>query len=189
MLRSIAWCALLGVVSLATSVARADRVPNPAYEGWKPFKVGSWVKHSQETKADGATTTMTTITTLVELTATKAVVETRTELMAGGERTVLEPVRQEHASAIQDPSGPAVDPEGAILSKPKEGAESLRVGDKTYACKTSEYTFRLDDETIRNKAWTSEKVPGGLVKSESRMAAPGRTSLTTVTLVAFEAKP
>ena len=70
---------------------------------------------------------------------------------------------------------PAKPTRPANASPIKESAESIVVAGKTYACHVAEEMR----DGIQIKTWTSDKVPGGLVKMELR----GDGTLMTTLLV------
>ena len=176
---------LLALASL--DVMAQGKTPNPEYERWRAFKGGSWVRLMQTTEADGGRSQVLLTHTLVELTPQKAVVETKTQVISGGEKTDLEPLRTEHAAVIDDPEGPVVDPEGITLPKPRVGTEDLTIEGKNYRCRTEQYTLRIDRDVIENKLWLAAEVPGGVVKSISAVKG-AMPSVTTMVMVSCEAK-
>ncbi len=70
-------------------------------------------------------------------------------------------------------------------SAPKETEETVELAGRSLACRRIDHEATLHGQEFRVSFWTSDHVPGGLVKSEARFGT-GHATKTTVT--AFEKK-
>ena len=162
----------LAVVALVLStVAVADaQVDNPEYKSWSGFKAGAWVKFKMVTEASGTKTEMEQTVKLVDLTPTKAVVETGM-VMAGNKL----PAQKRDIPA-------KITPESAKLpktSKPAEGDEDVDVGGKKVKAHWVESTTEAGGNKTVAKVWQAKAVPGGTIKMEARTtgAVTSKTSM------------
>ena len=158
--------------ALAAFAAMADNHP------WGNFKPGSWVKMKSTTNAGPSKITSETKMTLIEKTATNAVVETESTVMGQSTKT--------RANIPLNATGTAT-PGVKPATMPTTGNETLTVAGKQVACKWFESESNTNGMKVNSKSWTSDAVPGGMVKSVSKMSGAMKSE-TTVEVVAFEAK-
>jgi hypothetical protein len=151
-------------------------VDNPEYKHWASFKPGACVKtvntYDQAFRGDppglaiSVTSTITTTKTLKEVGPDKVTVEVVKELETGGQRRSI-PAKTDEIPAKVDKGKLDPAPKGYKVTK-VEGDEEIAVGGKTYKTHWVEYTLvsetpaKLPD--TRDKIWTSDQVPGGMIK-------------------------
>jgi hypothetical protein len=169
-------CLLLGALT-----ADAEMIANPEYANWSKFKVGTYVTLKTESTNAGSTTTVTITSKLVDLNDEKAVLETSTTWSMPGMEPTTTQDKREVAAKFEKP--PAASPDDKT-PKPeiKEGEETLEIAGRKIKCKTVESKMEMQGMKITSKAWTSDEVPGMMVKSESKTegAAEGTSKMTLV---------
>jgi hypothetical protein len=149
---------------------------------WGGFKVGSFVKTKTTVSAQmmGRTTDTTTEmkTTLAELTADKAVLDIETTVMGNTTKTRTEvPL----TSAVQTGTTAV-----SQAQNPTTGTDTVVVAGKSLDCKTMEVEIDSGGSKVKTKTWTSDQIPGFLVKSISTSTG-AMTSTTTMEAVDFKA--
>jgi len=157
-----------------------ELVVNPAYQRWSGFKTGTTVTYRAVTGADGekGVTTTTTTYKLIELTDELAVVEmVAATKRYDGVETTNPPERLTNSRLVHLPPGVSKDDFG----KPPGAAdqdEVVAVGGRTY--KTRRHEGRASNEAgqVHITTWTSDEVPGGLVKSTMLTPAIGKKTTT-----------
>lgn len=154
-------------------------VQNP----WAKFKPGSFAKlkatSTMEVAGNKTTTTTEMKQTLVDINADEATIETETTIPgmpAPTKATAKIPLKGTVTGQV-DPNAP----------KPKEGEEDVTVMGKTFKCKWTEIDSEANGVKTHVKAWVSLDVPGGAVKSVSKMEGTVNGE-TTMELVEYEAK-
>ena len=169
-----------GPVKAAGSSASKPVSSNP----WGSFKVGSFVKTKTTVSAQimgRATDTSTeTTTTLAELTADKAVLDIETTVMGTTTKT-----RTEVPLAGAGQTGPGATPQGQVQNS-TTGTDNVVVAGKSLNCKTAEFETDAAGSKVKTKTWTSDQIPGFLVKSVSTSSG-AMTSTTTMEAVDFKA--
>jgi hypothetical protein len=124
-------------------------------------------------------TSTETTTTLADLTADKAVLDIETTIMGNTSKTRTEiPL----TGAVQ--TGPGATPSGA--PNPATGTDTVVVAGKSLDCKTYEVETETAGNKVKTKTWTSDQIPGFLVKSVSTSTG-AMTSTTTMAAVDFKA--
>ncbi len=142
----------------AFAAGQASAAKTAAKHPWASFKPGSWVKIKSTTNIETAGAKNTSVVeskiTLLEKTADKVVLQTEVTVM--GRTTTTK------ADFPLKANSDAVPPGVTVLSK---GTDTVTLAGKTLACKTLESEINAGGNKIHSKAWTSEQVPGALVKS------------------------
>ena len=139
---------------------------NPRYELWAECKVGSWVKVKMLLKSGQMDIETVAVTTLLEVTPDKVVVETLTTSKFG-DREMKLPARKEEVSQKPDPAQP-MKPVG-------ESEEEITVAGKTLKCRVYEFEMEQGGQKSKGKSWTTKAIPGGVARSEftsEKMPAP-----------------
>ncbi len=194
--------ALLAVFSmLVCTLGLAELVDNPSYQNWAKYKVGTTVVHNQEMQMAGGFAMkmqMEAKQTLTELTAEKAVVEMNiSNPMAPGRSQTMKmtyPAQIENSNSASQ----GFTPEDMQNVQFKMLApETIKVGDKEYACKVGEFSGEQKGMKVSGKSWVNADVPGQLVKSEMKATGsagganadmPAMDMTIIRTLKSFEAK-
>jgi hypothetical protein len=183
-------CGAAVLFGLTASAARADeKVDNPTYQHWAQFKPGSYsvLKTVQTVTVAGREikTETTLTTTLKELSAEKALVEMEFVTVSSGRELKLPAQKMEIPAKITKVEfKKQEEPEGQV--KVKEGKEVLKVAGKTIKTTWAEIEIKQGKDVIKTKSWTSEEIPGQVVKTVQTME--GKTKMTSEgLLVRFKA--
>jgi hypothetical protein len=167
-----------GDSSKAASGKSASSTTSP----WGAFKVGSYVKMkttvSMQVMGKAMDTSTESKQTLAELTGDKAVVEIETTVAGATSKTRMEMPLTAGVTPAANPGGPA--------PAFKTGTDTITVGGKTLECKTMEMDTEAGGNKVNTKTWTSDQVPGAMVKSVSTTAGATPTK-TTVEVTDFKA--
>src|SRR5262249_12798856 len=130
---------------------------------WGGFKVGSYVhmKTTVSTQVMGkAIDTSTDMKmTLAELTSDKAILDVETTAMGNTTKSRTEIPLTATASVGT--------PQATAGQTPKNGTDTITVAGKSLDCKTVELDTEAGGNKVNSKTWTSDQVPGFLVKSVS----------------------
>jgi hypothetical protein len=180
-MRNFAIVAALGFALFASRTARAEDIDNPEYLSWKGCKAGSFVQ--TKTVMDGAMKMETeSTTTLVEITAEKAVVETKGKMHMGA-NVIDQPAQKRDIPAKVK----KVEGGEAKGEKPKEGEETVKVDGKDVKAHWTESHTEANGSKTDTKVWQSKDVPGLMVKMESKTTGPANSTMT-ITVEKFEKK-
>jgi hypothetical protein len=182
--------ASLGLSLVAGQVARAaeEQVENPAYKSWKAQKPGTTVTLESSSAVAGQTFKVEISQKLVEVTPEEATVEVATKINVPGAppqpaRTVKIPAKVDKSKATPGQLPPGV--KGEMKDK---GTEKVTVAGKEYSCKVYEFTGESNGVKTSGKSWTSEEIPGGMVKLESTSNVGGNDAKTTMAVTKIETK-
>lgn len=169
----VRFAALAAALALAAATAPAQekkKIDNPEYANWSKFKPGTTATLKMVTEAGGNKTPSTVISKLLEVKDDKLVLEmdTETELMGkpfkvpAQKRDVTKTVEVDAKAADATKAGK---PEGTF----EEGTETLKVGGTEVRTKWYKYKAKAEGlgETS-GQLWTSDEVPGMLVKMTSK---------------------
>ncbi|MBN2560732.1 MAG: hypothetical protein JXQ75_07375 [Phycisphaerae bacterium] len=180
----ICWCAV-ALCGLVVSAAQAeDLVDSPEYKHWSQFKPGSQSVFKTVSTMMGQKSESTMTTTLKELTAEYAIVEIEiVATIAGKNHTMPKQKRKVPAKVSKEEAKKQLEPEGKI----KEGKEDLEVAGKKIKTKWIEMVTKHGDSTMESKIWTSDEVPGQVVKTLTKMKGPTTTTSEGI-LVKFKAE-
>ncbi|HEY4328744.1 MAG TPA: hypothetical protein VGN88_03340 [Phycisphaerae bacterium] len=157
----------------------ADQIDNPQYKSWAKYKAGTSITLSMVSDMAGNKTEMQTTTTLLEITADKAVVESKMSMNAGGQKMDMPATKTEVAAKIDKPAVATTAP-ATTAPDVKQSTDTLTVSGTAIKCNVTESKSSANGMNTNSKVWTSDQVPGGLVKSETTMdgAMKGTTSQT-----------
>jgi hypothetical protein len=170
-------------VSIFSSPALADTMDNPVFASWAKSKPGTAVtlKITAEVAGQKSETRMTS--TLSSLTADVATVEVETVTKAGGREFKSPPTKIENKKVVELPAGK----KKADFDKPEgfvdQGEEKLKIGGKEYKTKWVRVKIKKDGSEYEAKTWSSDDVPGTMVKMETKSSGGGVESKTTLELV------
>jgi hypothetical protein len=170
----------------ALAAAQEDKLDNPEFANWSKFKKGTSVMVKTTSTFDGFTKNSTTISTLVEVGGDKVVVEITTVDKFLGKENKQPPIKRDINKTVALPKG-AKKEEFAGGKPPgtyEEGTETLDVGGAEVKAKWYKYRVDLGGTKIEAKQWTSDDVPGRVVKSEitttGKLASTNRTEVTEI---------
>lgn len=153
----------------AEPAPETERVENPAYARWAAFPVGTTVVQKSVTEELGHPDKTTTVLTfkLAEKADDRLVLELKTHT-----------TRYDGLVMDNPPDRLATDryyrvPAGAKKPSPKDTGkplETLTISKKAFPCRVVETRDRNEAGEVTSKTWTSDEMPGGLVKSVSDTA-------------------
>ncbi|HEY1921924.1 MAG TPA: hypothetical protein VGG44_04095 [Tepidisphaeraceae bacterium] len=169
---------LLGLAFVAVAHADDDMIPNPAYEAWAKYKVGTWVEYQTDSEAAGSKNAIVTTQTLKALTPDKATVEIKSSMVVAGNKMDMPPQTQDIEAKIKRPAAAAATSDAP---KTEQGTEDVKVDDKTYSCKWTQVSMEQNGMKTDAKTWTCDDVPGSVVKIESETTG-AMTSTTKMAL-------
>ena len=164
-------------------VTGGESFENPGYKLWAKFPVGSRVVQKTTTETEDNTTgkTVTTISyTLKQKTDDFIVVESQATTAHYTGRVETNPPSETKTRKM------FTLPPGVKKPEPKteeQGEEELTVAGKAYHTKWSKTKDSTEAGPLFLQTWTSEEVPGGLVKSISKVPAKKATITVEVTEV------
>jgi hypothetical protein len=172
----------LGCGMVLCAQVYAGQVENPQYKDWARFKPGTSTTMAMTSDMGGQSSKSETRTTLKEVNDDKLVVETVTSMEAAGQKMDM-PAQSMEIKKMMDemPAAPpaAQPPADAPKADVKTSEESVTVGGGTFKAKVAETSMDVAGSKTTSKTWTSEEVPGGIVKMESTMdgAMKGTTKM------------
>lgn len=172
------------VAAVTPNASPGERVENPLYTTWAKFPVGARVVQRSVTETKGIDEkTVSTITyQLVEVTADRLVVEMQaTTKRYDGVETVNPAERLVNHRWSTLPPGVTPAEKGKPAGVTESGEGTITVGGKEYSAKWYKGTGQNEGGKVFTQTWTSESVPGQLVKSV--MTMPGTGKSTTIELV------
>ena len=182
---AVAWSSATELIEVRVPAKPAPppaKVPDPEYQSWAKFPVGTAVVYKVSIRQTDSKAETTDTHTLVELTAGKVVVEmTRVFKQSIGDysppaaRHEIE--REMYAPPGHKPGTP-IAPEGLIDSC----EEPLTLGGRKYTTRYTKRVVRPGGDWFV-ETWASDEVPGRVVKSASGGAKPGAAYESTSELV------
>jgi hypothetical protein len=165
-----------------------ETVENPQYRSWAAFKPGTTVTRRTTTEATGGEGKTLTTTTDTLLEVTDAFVKIRTQSHSrryDGYETRNPPDEYKLARLIPLPPGVSKEQFGKPAGGGEQGEETVTVAGKEYRTRWHKGKDRNEAGEVEVRVWSSDEVPGGLVKSVTRIPAIGKT--TTIELVEVKA--
>jgi hypothetical protein len=191
----------------AAATPAGEQVENPIYKAWASHKPGTTVVTKMTVNFAGNPNESTVTQKLVSVAPDKVVVERTTEGGFGGGGG--QPIQQEIPAKIAKsqegvlPAGfgrggrGARGGAGAAATPPaptdmKTGTDKVTIAGKTYEATTREYGMTMpgrgggEGTKTQVKAWYSNDVPGGLLKSETKGTGAQGEFSTKQELVKFE---
>ena len=138
---------------------------NPMFKSWAKHGVGTSVTTTVKTKAAGQETAMEVTTSLEAKSADKVSLKIVTKMTVAG--TTMELPGQ----TIDIPAvTPPVEKSAADAPKPetKENTAKIKITDKEFNTKVIESTTTIGKITTTSKSWTSEEIPGMMLKMETK---------------------
>jgi hypothetical protein len=174
--------AALVLIALVPGAATAqEKIANPEFAQWSKFKKGTSVTLKTVSEAAGVRGEMTITMTLVEVGADKLVVATSSTAKANGMEFNSPPMNRDVPRIIELPKGVKKEtlenykPEG----KYEEGTETLKVAGVEVKTKWYKYKFESEGVKSEGKMWTSDEVPGWVVKTEATTSGAVASTMKT----------
>ena len=164
--------------------APTERVENPSYALWGPFPVGTTV--TQTTTTDSPKSPGRTVTTIVyrltERTDERVVVERQATTEYHDGRVDKNPPAADRVPRwVPLPAGVKRGEWGKATGKVEE--EEVTVLGKAYKAHKAESKGSTDAGELHQTVWMSADMPGGLVRSVSRVPKVDETTTIEVTAV------
>ncbi len=183
MLRMVILAALLLIATTITKPtwSQREQVENPLYRNWKHFEPGTSVTYRALTESDDGDSEVTTTYFLKERTEEKIVIELKTLAKLEGQVIDNPPQRLENRRFFNLPPGISKEEFGKPKGVLEEGEETVELVGQTFETKWFRARTTGDDGETFTKSWTSDKVPGRLIKSVSE--TPKTNTTTTVELI------
>jgi hypothetical protein len=184
-LARIVCTAALVVFSGAVALADKKKIDNPQYTMWSKYKPDTMTKMKTTSEFNGMKSGTTMITTLKEVGDDKLVLELEIISNVNGMEFKSPATKQEVPKTIEidekllEAGKAAVKPEGT-----EEGTETVKVGKEDVKTKWVKMKTKANGMEIESQAWTSEDVPGNIVKTVTKSA----TVNSTMELVEFVKK-
>ncbi len=181
-MRSMRLAVLIAAIllSFAAPTVLAEEVENPTYLNWAVFKPGDSVTYKVNVKKDGQSMDMDVTTTLVEVTNDSVTVSRSISFRVAGQpksdpMESKEVIPRRIEDTLLDPTVVAVaDP------KSKTGKETLKIGGRKLECTWHEVNVEQVDKTTKGKVWTSDIVPGSVVKLSIDSTQQGKIEMQAV---------
>lgn len=153
-----------------------EKISNP----WEAWAEGSWVEFKIESEASGMASEMTQKQTLVKKEAEELTLKVEGKMT---KPAAYEMPASEMKIPLRGSGGGSGKPSGDMKELGK-GEETLEIGGKKVACKWVEYEMTMGAGKGTSKVWTSDQVPGGTVKTETK----SDTMKSVMVLINFEGK-
>jgi hypothetical protein len=166
-----------------------DMVNNPPYAHWSQFKPGATVTVKEvDTQADGSVAEIVITSKLISKSKTQVKVETVVTLAgAGGSSSAGERTQtlEEYPAKVRYEQSQSPSTAGYSVT---EGKESIQVKGKPVETEWVESTLTNGDEITVEKIWTTNNVPGGIVKQTMTRTHGTQVTKTSTELVDYKAK-
>lgn len=175
---------LLVLTLLAVPAFAAEMVDNPVYQSWAKYGVGTTAVYKSTADMAGTQTASTITYKLAELTPEKAVIEMATSMEVAGQKIDTPAQKMDYPAKVEKTEGKPADAPPADL---KNSEEKLETAAGAFACKVMEMVIAQQGSEGNTKVWSSDEVPGTLVKSETKLTKPVATS-TTIELISLDKK-
>jgi hypothetical protein len=171
-----AYLAAVVSVAFAACPAFAETIDNPEFAMWQKHKKGTSITLKTTSTAEGVTSETTMTTTLLEVGADKVVVETSVISKFNGMEFKTPPTKREVNKKLDLPEG-AKKEDFQSADKPngtyEEGTETVKVGAGEYKAKWYKYKIEIAGQKTEAKMWTSDEVPGTMLKMETTTTGGG----------------
>jgi len=169
---------------LSSLMPKGELVEHPTYRQWKAFPEGTTV--TRKTTTDSELTPGMTVTVLVTSLKQKTddflVLESQsTTTYADGRVNEHKPVESKIPRKIRLPEGMSAEnwgkPQGTLVE------EEVEAAGKKYRARKTESKGTTDAGDLYQTVWSSDEMPGGLVKSVSKVPAVKETTIIEITEV------
>lgn len=174
---------LLCCPSPSTLSDESRQVENPVYSRWKNFPVNTRVQYLQVTRAGTFEERRLIEYRLLNKSTDQLTVEIRSRLENQQEEAATTQ-SQTARRLFQLPPGVSPAQFGKPTGRKAHGTESLNIADRTFKTQWFIADVRVEAGITETKSWSSDDVPGGLVRSLSQ--TPAAKTTTTMDLVILE---
>lgn len=174
---------LLISASAVYAIDEAEQLENPVYARWKQFPEGTIVEYLQVTRASDFEERRIIEYRLKEKTADQLVVEIRTR--REDQKPEAATMQSQTARRLfRLPPGISKTQFGKPAGRKAEGTELLSISSRDFQTNWFIADVRVEAGTTETISWSSDSVPGGLVRSISR--TPAVNSTTTLEIVRLQ---
>jgi hypothetical protein len=160
----------LSVCALMLVCASVRAEDNPGYTQWAKYKPGTCTTVAMTSDAGGQSSKMETKSTLAEVTPDKVVIDVVTSMEAGGQKMDMPAQKMEIKKAMDATPAPDAETQkqiDAAKANSKTSDETVTVAGGTFKAKLTESSMEANGMKTTSKVWTSDEVPGGMVKMEA----------------------
>ncbi len=172
--------------ALFASPTFAESIDNPVYKSWAGQKKGTVVTVKMVSDFGGQKSESTMVTTLTELTADAATIETVTATKVGTMEFKAPAMKLEVKKTVELPAGKKKEdfdkPEGFL----EGGTETVKVDGVVYKTKWMKMKTKMNDVELDAKTWTSDDVPNMVVKMDTKTNIKGMGGSMTMELVSVK---
>ena len=184
-LARIVCSAALVVFSGAVVLADKKKIDNPEFAMWSKYKVDTMTKLKMTGETNGMKTSSTVVTTLKEVGTDKLVLETEVVSNINGMEFKTPATKRDVTKTIEleeklIEAAKTVKPEGTT----EEGTETVKIGKDDVKTKWLKYKSKASGMEVESQIWTSDDVPGSIVKMVTKTA----TFSSTMELIEFVKK-
>ncbi len=168
---------LAGPAAPESKTKAGEMIDNPDYAHWAKFKVGSFATMKNTSLVGGHKSVALQTKTLKSVAKDKIVIEISMEVV--GMEHKIPPQKMEIPAKILRPATPeavTTQPTDKPDFKTKEGDETLEIDGKKIKVHWIESETKVGQIITKSKAWSSEDVPGRMVKITSRTEGPVESS-------------
>ena len=149
------------ILVVGNFAAAQETIDNPEFVQWSKFKKGASATYRTATNVGTIVAEGITTITLIEVAANKLVLETTASTKANGKEEKIPPSKRDVPNKLPKPKKAAdTKPPGTY----EEGTETLKVGGADIKTKWVKSKTEKDGSTTHGQTWSSDDVPGGLVK-------------------------
>ena len=159
-LRNAALVLVVGVLAGWAVAQDGEMIDNPEYVQWSSFEVGASATLTMTTGPAGGGMEMTMTHTLKSLDADNAVVTTVVTMVVNDQKIEQPPQDRTVVARVAEHTPP----EGQDAPQIEESEESVTVPAGTFDCKKVTTTMTVNGATMVTSVWSTDQVPGGVVK-------------------------
>ncbi len=160
-------------------------IDNPVYKNWSKFPVGSSVSYRSTTTTEGFRNVQEYTLELKAKGPDRITIEKRLSVIdSNGIRMNYPAMTSENPRQYQLPKGAKPPSSQKQPGLKEEGEEDLEVLDRTIRTRWFKATTKVEAGDMHTHSWSSDAIPGGLVKAVNETPATG--SINTVEIIALK---
>ena len=176
----------VALFALGAAALAQQTVENAEFKNWSKFEKGTSVTLKNVTTSGDIKSESIITTTLVEVGADKLVLEMAVTAKLNGMEFKNPPMKRDVTKTVTLPAGtPKPDPKAKPEGTVEEGTETLKIGGTEYKTKWYKTKVKAGGADTESKVWTSDDVPGTIVKMETTSAG---ASPVTIKMEVVEVK-
>jgi len=171
-----------------TPLDESGQVENPVYSRWKNFPAGTRVQYLQITRAGAFEERRIIEYRLQEKSSEQLTVEIRSRLENQKDEAATTQ-SQTARRLFRLPPGVSPAQFGKPAGRKADGIESVTLASRTFKTRWFIADVRVEAGITETKSWSSDDVPGGLVRSVSRTPAAKTTTTMDILLLEQPGQP